>query len=108
MVVFDADPAYAGVSRQYLARAALQRIQEAVIDYRHDREPRLLVRHGQLAAGATLALIVGLWIARVVVRKSRSALERRYKEKVHGIQIQSFRLIEACLLYTSPSPRDGL
>ena len=108
MVVFDADPAYAGVSRQYLARAALQRIQEAVIDYRHDREPRLLVRHGQLAAGATLALIVGLWIARVVVRKSRSALERRYKEKVHGIQIQSFRLIEAERLWGVMASAHGL
>ncbi len=95
MVVFDADPAYAGVSRQYLAQAAVERIKEAIIDYRRDREPRLLVRHGLFTAGATLALIFGLWIAHVVVRKSRSALERRYKEKVHGVQIQSFRLIEA-------------
>lgn len=95
MVVFDADPAYAGVSRQYLAQAALERIKEAITDYRRDREPRLLVRHGILASGATLTLIFGLWIAHVVVRKSRSALERRYKEKVHGVQIQSFRLIEA-------------
>ncbi len=95
MVVFDADPAYAGVNRQYLAQAALQRIKEAIIDYRRDREPRLLVRHGLFVAGATLALILGLWIAHVVVRKFRSALERRYKKKVHGIQIQSFRLIEA-------------
>ena len=95
MVVFDADPAYAGVNRQYLAQAALERIKEAIVDYRRDREPRLLVRHGLLAAGATLALIVGLWVAHVVVRKSRSALERRYKEKIHGVQIQAFRLIEA-------------
>ena len=95
MVVFDADPAYAGVSRQYLAHAAVERIKEAIIDYRRDREPRLLLRHGLLAAGATLALIFGLWTAHVVVRKSRSALERRYKEKVQGVRIQSLRLIEA-------------
>lgn len=95
MVVFAADPAYAGVNRQYLAQAALDRIREAIIDYRRDRDPRLLVRHALFAAGATLALLFGLWIAHVVVRKSRFALERRYKEKVHGIHIQSFRLIEA-------------
>ena len=108
MVVFDADPAYAGVNRQYLAQAALERIKEAIIDYRRDREPRLLVRHGLFAAGATLALIFGLWIAHVVVRKSRSALERRYKKKVHGIQIQSFRLIEAERLWRVVSGAHGL
>ena len=95
MVVFDADPAYAGVSRQYLAQAALKRIKEAIIDYRRDREPKLLIRNGLFTFAATLALIVGLWVAHRVVRRCRAVLERRYKEKIHGVQIQSFRLIEA-------------
>ena len=108
MVVFDADPAYAGVSREYLAQAALKRIKEAIIDYRHDREPKVLIRNGLFTFAATLALILGLWVARVVVRKSRSALERRYKEKVHGIQIQSFRLIEAERLWRVMIAAHGL
>jgi hypothetical protein len=52
--------------------------------------------------------IVGLWVAHVVVRKSRSALEKRYKEKVHGIQIQSFRLIEAERLWRVMTGAHGL
>ena len=95
MIVIDADARLEGVRRPVLAQACLSRIGEAVTDFRRDREPKLLIRHGLYAIAATLALIFGLWVAHRVVRRGRSALERRYKEKIHGVQIQSFHLIQA-------------
>ena len=95
MIVIDADARLEGVRRPVLAQACLSRIGEAVTDFRRDREPKLLIRHGLYAIAATLALIFGLWVAHRVVRRGRSALERHYKEKIHGVQIQSFHLIKA-------------
>ena len=95
MIVIDADARLEGVRRPVLAQACLSRIGEAVTDFRRDREPKLLIRHGLYTIAATLALIFGLWVAHRVVRRGRSALERRYKEKIHGVQIQSFHLIQA-------------
>jgi len=95
MIVIDADARLEGVRRPVLAQACLSRIGEAVTDFRRDREPKLLIRHGLYAIAATLALIFGLWVAHRVVRRSRSALERHYKEKIHGVQIQSLHLIKA-------------
>ena len=99
MIVIDADAHREGVSRPVLAQACLLRIEEAVTDFRRDREPKILIRHGVYAIAATLVLIFFLLAAHRVVRKGRSVLESRYKKKIHGVQIQSLHLIHAKQLW---------
>src|SRR5207249_11074654 len=82
MIVIDADARLEGVRRPVLAQACLSRIGEAVTDFRRDREPKLLIRHGLDTIAATLALIFGLWVAHRVVSSSRFALEGRAKEQL--------------------------
>ncbi|MGB6631363.1 MAG: mechanosensitive ion channel domain-containing protein [Terriglobales bacterium] len=95
MLVTDADASLESVSRPLLAQTCLIRIGEAVTEFRREREPNLLIRHGVYALAATLALIFCLWVTRRIVRRVRSVLERRYKAKIHGVQIASFHLIHA-------------
>lgn len=95
MLVIDSDSRIEGVRRQVLAQAYLSRIGEAIESFRRDREPALLLRHALYGIASTLTLVVLLWTGRRFVRKTRSTLEKRYREKIHGVQIQSFHLIRA-------------
>lgn len=95
MMIYDADARLENVDRRALTRAHLLRIGEAVESFRRDREPKLLVRHALYAFSAILALIVALWTGHRGMRRARSVLEGRYREKVRGVQIQSFQIIRA-------------
>jgi small-conductance mechanosensitive channel len=95
MVVIDSDAQTEGVSRPILAHAYQARIAEAITDFRTDREPSILIRHGLYAFTALLALIFGLLGAHRAVRGIRRAIEGHFKEKVRGVRVQSFQLIQA-------------
>ena len=95
MTVSDSDAQVEGVHRQVVAQAYLLRIAEAVDEFRHDRSPKTLTKRSGIAIAAMLAVVIFLWGWRLVFRKSRSALERRYREKIHGVHIQSFHILRA-------------
>ena len=95
MTVLDADARLEKVNRGLLAQVLSTQIAEALKEYRQNREPAFLVRHGLYAFAATLALLLWLVIGRRTVRLIRSSLEQRYKHKIHGLGIQSLHLIEA-------------
>jgi len=50
--IVDADAELAGLSRFVLAEVTLRRVAEAVVAYRHDREPGYLWRHVAYALAA--------------------------------------------------------
>lgn len=95
MTVVDADARLEGVERQVLAGVYLTRIGEAIEAYRHDREPRVLTQHALYAFLATLALLLGLWVAYRSVRWARTVLRNRYDEKVREVESRSFYLLQA-------------
>src|SRR5215468_10016507 len=95
MTVSDADAQIEGVQRQAVAQAYLVRIGEAIDEFRHDRSPKTLARRSAFAIVATLAVVIFLWGGRRLYKKTRSALERRYREKIHGIHIQSLHVLRA-------------
>ena len=95
MIVIDEDARLEHVGRPVLAQAFIVRIGEAMLEFRRDRDPTLLLRRGIYALLALLALLIGLWIGHRMVRRIRTGLEQRYKEKIHGVQIQSLHLIHA-------------
>jgi small-conductance mechanosensitive channel len=95
LAVVDADAELEGVSRGILAEAYRQRIAEAAMEYRREREPATLWRSVARAGVATLATVLGLWLAAGALRRLRNALNRRYRAKVSGVQIQSFEIVRA-------------
>jgi len=95
MIVIDEDANLEHVGRPVLAQAYTVRIGEAITDFRRDRDPKLLLRRGVYAAVAVLGLLLGLWIGHRMMRRVRSALEKRYRDRIHGVNIQSFHVIHA-------------
>jgi small-conductance mechanosensitive channel len=95
MGLVDADAELEGVSRSVLAEVYRQRIAEAVVEYRREREPATLWRNAVRALAATLMTLVVLWIASRALRRLRSALDRRYRAKVSSVQIKSFEIVRA-------------
>src|SRR5215475_8579519 len=95
MTLLDDDARLEGVQRRVLAQAYLLRIGGAITDFRRDREASRLTRLGAYAIAAVLAVLFGLFSANRIFRKLRLGLERRYREKIHGVQIQMFHLIHA-------------
>ena len=95
MRVFDADAALEGVRRETLALVLQRRLQATVESYRHDREPAVLARHAAYAVAASLALVLGLVAASWAWRRLDARLERRYRQRVQSIEIQSLHLVQA-------------
>jgi small-conductance mechanosensitive channel len=95
MALVDADAALEGVSRSVLAEAYRQRIAEAVVEYRREREPATLWRSVARATAATLGTLLMLWLASRALRRLRTALDRRYRARISSVQIQSFEIVRA-------------
>ena len=93
LLITDADSRLEGVNQQVLSRAYVVRIQDAIGASRNERQGKVLVRRALYALVAILALILCLWAGRGAVRRLVLAIERRYKDKVHDVAIQSFRIL---------------
>jgi hypothetical protein len=94
MIVTDPDARLEEVDRSLLARAAVERIQRALRDYRHAREPRVLLRGAQQALAATLALGAILFGTRWAFRRLETRFSRRYEEKIGSVQFQSLEILQ--------------
>jgi len=95
MAVTDADAALEQVSRGELAIAHLERIRDAIGEYRAARTPQALRRAAinTIAATAALAVAIGLlvWFWRAL----DSLLRRRLQARIHSVGIQSFEVMRA-------------
>jgi small-conductance mechanosensitive channel len=95
MGVVDADAAIEGVSRGDLARAHLNQVRDAIVEYREARSSaallRSLTRTGVATAllAAAIALLVWLW------RWFQAVLRRRVEARIHSVGIQSFEVVRA-------------
>ncbi|HEU4647667.1 MAG TPA: mechanosensitive ion channel domain-containing protein [Gemmatimonadales bacterium] len=91
--VVDADAQLEGIPRTVLARTHLGSAAEAILRYRHDREPAVLWRNAARALAAILALVLGLWIGYRVLRSLRAILERRFRARVRDLRIRTFEVV---------------
>jgi small-conductance mechanosensitive channel len=95
MLIADPDTRLEGVNRQVLGHVYVVRIGEVIEAFRHERQPKLLIRHSTYALFAVLALVLGLWVGRIALRRVGLALEKRYKERLHDVVIQSLPILRA-------------
>lgn len=95
MVLLDEDARLEGVGRKVLALAYVERIRKSIEDYRSARTRESLQTSGIYALAATvmLALILALviWLSRRVA----TGLERRYRQRIQSVGIQSFHIVRA-------------
>ena len=95
MIVTEADARVEELDRSLLTRALEERIRRALRDYRHAREPAVLLRGAQRALAATLALAAVLLGLAWAFRKVEARFTRRYEERIHSLQFQSFEILRA-------------
>ncbi len=95
MTIWNADAAVDGVGREALASMTLSRVRQAIVAYRHRREPAVLERAALNASVATALFAVVLIAGRWIHRRLRAVVERRYRERVHDVQIKSFQVVRA-------------
>ena len=95
MVATEADARAEGIELPVVARMYAERIQRAVRAYRDARRPAVLLdgarRAGAATAVAAAALLALLWL----FGRLRARLYRRYQERIHSVQFQSFEILRA-------------
>lgn len=101
MRVYDEDAVLEDLSRALLANALRAKIAAVALNYRNERQPHVLRRKTAWAAVATLLLVVALYVLRWSLRRLERTIERRYKAKLRGLQIQTFRVIQAEQLWAT-------
>ena len=93
--VLDADAELEGINRQVVAEAFRRRIGEAIRQFRHEREPQVLWNGAARALAATVALAIVLWLGVRARRRIYALLERRYRRRLHDLQVSSIPLVRA-------------
>ena len=95
VTVVDADADVEQIGRPELAAVHLQRIRQAITDYRAARSPAALQRAAVSALTATLLLAVALVILRWFWRAVDRLLKRRLQARIHTVEFQSFEVMRA-------------
>jgi small-conductance mechanosensitive channel len=91
--VTNADAQLEGLTPEILAEVFRRRVVEAVVRYRHDREPGYLWRRAGYALAATVAFVLFMSLGRTGWRRLRGTLAERYRERVHDLQIKSVEIV---------------
>ncbi|SEM10911.1 Mechanosensitive ion channel [Syntrophus gentianae] len=95
MIVTDADARMEQLSRAYLVKVHLARIRQAVGDYRSMRNRDALLRGSLYAVAATALLVLGIMILLRLGRRLEEFLNRRVRNRIHSLGIQSFEVVRA-------------
>jgi small-conductance mechanosensitive channel len=95
MAVFDADARIEGVRRPVLAAANLDRIRQAITDYRQARNPDTLLREGLFSLGATAVLVLVMALLVWLGRRTDELIARRVQYRIGSLGIQSFEIVRA-------------
>ena len=99
--LFDGDAQLEQVRRQSLATANLLRIQQAIEDYRRERQPSFVVHQTGLAFAATVGLLLFWFFGVKILQFVLRVLESRYKHRIREVGIQSLKLLPAERMWIS-------
>lgn len=95
MILLDEDARLEGAGRAVLAHAYVERIRNAIEDYRRARTRESLTASGVSTGVATAILAVTLALVVWLSRRFRAGLERRYSQRLHLLGTQSFEILRA-------------
>lgn len=95
MVIFDADARGEGVNPQELADANIERIRQAIADYRRARSPGALLEGIIFAAGGAVVLAGAIALLLWLGRRMDKLIARRLQYRIGSLGIQSFEILRA-------------
>jgi small-conductance mechanosensitive channel len=95
MSVTDSDARGTGMTRQQLAALYAQRIQAALVEFRHDYSPRSLILGGVYALLATVILVFLVRLLGVAFRHVYKTLDSWRGTVIPSLRIQRFELLPA-------------
>jgi small-conductance mechanosensitive channel len=95
LVATEVDAQLEGAPRRAVAEIYRLRIREAIESYRKSRTREALTASTGWAALAVAAFLVALMLVIWLWRGMLAALERRYRERIHSVGIQSFQIVRA-------------
>ena len=93
--ITDPDAALAGVGAETAAVAFVERIGEAIVQYRAEREPASLRDAALRVAAAVLMAALAIGLVLWGLRAAERALDRRYRDRIQAVGIQSFEIVRA-------------
>ena len=95
LVATEVDAQLEGAPRRAVAEIYRLQIREAIESYRKSRTREALTASTGWAALAIAAFLVALMLVIWLWRGMLAALERRYRERIHSVGIQSFQIVRA-------------
>ena len=99
LAVLEADARLERANPADLAVAHLSRIRSALLQFREDRSPRVLLRQALVAAGVLAAFLGGCALVFRGRRSLRAALEARLRRRLDLLEEQTHHLVEAQQLW---------
>jgi small-conductance mechanosensitive channel len=96
--VFDSDARVQDVRRQVLASAALDRVAQAITDYRQARSRDALLNGVLISLGGTLALALAIALIIWLRYRLDALIARRLQGRISSLSIQSFEIVRAANL----------
>jgi small-conductance mechanosensitive channel len=100
IAIFDADAVPESIDRGILAQVYLQRIREAIIEYRNDRTSMALMRSTLYIAAASFAFAIFIWLGRRAKHRLDAMLERHLRARLEGLESQSYQIVRAKHLWS--------
>jgi len=92
------DAAKEGISLDILTTLVLERIKETIIEYRHDRTPRVLLVNSGYAIAATLLVALLIWGIVRLFAWFEGLIQRRTKTHIQRLESKSHYIIRAEML----------
>ena len=95
LTITDADAALEEMGRRLLAETTLEVLKRTVDSWREQRSPRLLLRHAGYSVGATLLLVVLVWLLLQGFRRLRALTRLQAGARVRSVRLGAFEVIRA-------------
>ena len=99
--ILDTDAEIEGLERQILAEIIKTNIAKAINSYRYERSSGVLMKKVLFAAGATVLLLLLLFLFQLTSLRLDKFLQAKLKSRIEGLESKSYRLIQAKQLWTA-------
>ena len=99
MIVSDADAEVERVPRPVAANVARDAIVSAIARWRADREPAAIQKGILQALAIAASLLALLLLVLVLGRRFDALMEQRVHRRIHHVQIESYKLIDAEMIW---------
>jgi len=99
--ILDTDAEIEGLDRPIVAEVIKTNIVKAINSYRYERSSSVLIKKALFAAGATIILLILLFLFNRISRRLDNLLQARLKSRIEGLETKSYNLIQAKQLWTA-------